>query len=145
MDKIKNNGFLSRWSSRKLVKTETQIEQKEQELAESPQVDAMTDKLAEAADAQKPDWQNPELDAVSRRQALRDIFNKPGIGIPDGLDEYERDYDYHNFAKLGDVVTHEMRRMLEQQMNELTATNPEADSHNDNKPESSEPEDNKLA
>ena len=98
------NSFLSRWSSRKLKKTEKPA---------PDAADSSADILAEQSDNQtpepdnaapnpsaKPDWQDPERDIASRRQALRDIFKKPGIGLPDGLDEYEHDYNYHNFAKL---------------------------------------------
>ncbi|MDX1572747.1 MAG: DUF3306 domain-containing protein, partial [Methylophaga sp.] len=94
----------------------------------------------------RPAWQDPELDKTSRRQALRDIFQKPGIGQPDGLDEYERDYNYHNFAKLGDVVTHEMHRLLEKQAEQLAASaQADPDKHPTTKPDISDTEDNKLA
>lgn len=140
-----DKGFLSRWSSRKLRKTDLPPAKSEDSPGQENQVETVAESPAGTTAESQPVWQNPELDTASRRQALRDIFKKPGIGVPDGLDEYERDYNYHNFAKLGDVVTHEMRRLLEKQMQELTAVDPEADSKTDSKPQSSESEDNKLA
>lgn len=145
-----DSGFLSRWSSRKLQKTEQQTEKPDDSLVEPIPTEAPVEQananLQEAGTSERPSWQDPELDQTSRRQALREIFRKPGIGIPDGLDEYERDYNYHNFAKLGDVVTHEMRRLLEKQAEQLAASaevNP--DKKSTIKPETSESEDNKLA
>lgn len=150
MSKTPDNGFLSRWSSRKLKKAEKPATETDELTADTTQAEVPADSApapaAEPAAAEQPAWQNQQLDPASRRQALRDIFKKPGIGLPDGLDEYERDYNYHNFAKLGDVVTHEMRRLLEQQAEQLAAaaeagTEPEQDPAS----ESSESEDNKLA
>ncbi|HET8808558.1 MAG TPA: DUF3306 domain-containing protein [Methylophaga sp.] len=145
-----DSGFLSRWSSRKLQKTEQQTEKPDDSLVEPIPTEAPVEQananLQEAGTSERPSWQDPELDQTSRRQALREIFRKPGIGIPDGLDEYERDYNYHNFAKLGDVVTHEMRRLLEKQAEQLAASaEVSPDKKSTIKPETSESEDNKLA
>lgn len=146
----RDRNFLSRWSSRKLHKAEQQAEKSDEPIVDP----AATQTPIEQSDATTPDtfvpeqptWQDPELDKTSRRQALRDIFQKPGIGLPDGLDEYERDYNYHNFAKLGDVVTHEMRRLLEKQAEQLAAaTDGESDTKSAAKPEATESEDNNLA
>ncbi|MEX0615330.1 MAG: DUF3306 domain-containing protein, partial [Methylophaga sp.] len=113
MQKKPEDGFLSRWSSRKLRKADEQTETLDDSLVEPMPTEAPVEQAdetsQEASVAERPSWQDPQLDKTSRRQALRDIFQKPGIGLPDGLDEYERDYNYHNFAKLGNVVTHEMR------------------------------------
>ncbi|MEA2080416.1 MAG: DUF3306 domain-containing protein, partial [Pseudomonadota bacterium] len=45
-----------------------------------------------------------------RAQVLRKLFHLPGFHLPDGLDDY--DDDFTQFAKLGDIVTREMERML---------------------------------
>ncbi len=151
---MQNNesGFLSRWSSRKLRKVEKPTETPDDSLDAATPTEASVEQsdetTQEASPAERPIWQDPELDKNSRRQALRDIFQKPGIGVPDGLDEYERDYNYHSFAKLGDVVTHEMRRLLEKQAKQLAAAaeaEPAPDSKSAVKPETPESEDNKLA
>lgn len=145
-----DSGFLSRWSSRKLRKADQQTETPDHSFVAptptEPTVEPADETTQEAGAAERPGWQDPELDKTSRRQALRDIFQKPGIGQPDGLDEYERDYNYHNFAKLGDVVTHEMRRLLEKQAEQLAAgAQAEPDSQSAEKPDTPESEDNKLA
>jgi len=145
--------FLSRWSSRKLRKADQPTETPDDSLveparAEVTAVEQPDETTQETGTAERPSWQDPELDKTSRRQALRDIFQKPGIGVPDGLDEYERDYNYHDFAKLGDVVTHEMRRLLEKQAEQLAAaaeSEPAPDNKSAVKPETPESEDNKLA
>lgn len=145
-----DSGFLSRWSSRKLRKADQQTEMPDDSLVaptptEAP-VEQPDETTQEASAAERPSWQDPELDKTSRRQALRDIFQKPGIGLPDGLDEYEGDYNYHNFAKLGDVVTHEMRRLLEKQAEQLAAAaEAEPDNQSAAKSDTPESEDNKLA
>lgn len=149
MSEKTENSFLSRWSARKLKKTEKPAPETTNSEADisAEQVGDITPEPDNVASnpSPKPVWQDPELDIASRRQALRDIFKKPGIGLPDGLDEYERDYNYHNFAKLGDVVTHEMRRMLEQQINDVNPADPESADKTPEKPEPPNPEDNKLA
>ncbi len=145
-----DNDFFSRWSTRKLRKAEQRTEKPEEPIVE-PAATKTTIEQSDATSqetfaAKQPGWQDPELDKSKRRQALRDIFQKPGIGLPDGLDEYERDYNYHNFAKLGDVVTHEMRRMLEKQAEQLAAaTEVESDTQSAAKPQATKSEDNKLA
>lgn len=141
------SGFFSRWSARKLEQSSPTEEAQKPTVAVKdnvePAPDVIATELAET-EAPIPAWQNPELDAASRKQALRDIFRKPGIGKPDGLDEYENDYNYQNFASLGDVVTHEMRRMLDKQIESLVASaEPEAEKPNDQTP--TKPEDDKLA
>lgn len=44
-----------------------------------------------------------------RRAALRRLFSSPSLNITDGLDDYCEDFTC--FPSLGDVVTHDMRRM----------------------------------
>ncbi len=143
------NGFLSRWSSRKLKKTDQPAPASDDSAIDAKQSDIAVENTPEASPepaSEQAAWQNPELDPANRRQALRDIFQKPGIGLPDGLDEYERDYNYHNFAKLGDVVTHEMCRLLEKQAEQLAAAaEAEPDNQSATKPDTPESEDNKLA
>ncbi len=145
-----DSGFLSRWSSRKLQKADQQTDKPDDSLVEPVSAETPLEQPEatpqDTGASERPAWQDPELDKTSRRQALRDIFQKPGIGQPDGLDEYERDYNYHNFAKLGDVVTHEMRRLLEKQAEQLAAAaEADPDKQSTTKPDISDAEDNKLA
>ena len=58
-------------------------------------------------------FMSPGISETLRRQALRKLFHLPGVHVPDGLDDY--DEDFSRFAGLGDVVTHEMKRMLERE------------------------------
>ena len=94
------------------------------------------------------------MDPETKKQALRDLFRKPGFNQTDGLEEYENDYNYHAFAGLGSVVTHEMKRMLELQLapdetvEQPAAADPAEDSeqNNDTKPRNNrDEEDNPIA
>lgn len=145
-----DSSFLSRWSSRKLRKAEQHTDEVDDNIVEPAPTKAPAEQAdvasQEAVASEQPVWTDLQLDKTRRRQALRDIFQKPGIGLPDGMDEYERDYNYHNFAKLGNVVTHEMRRLLEKQAEQIaTAAESEADKKSAATPEASQSEDNKLA
>ena len=52
------------------------------------------------------------------------LFHLPHFNVTDGLDDY--DEDFTTFAELGDVVTHEMKRMLEKEKEQsLTLVNDE--------------------
>jgi hypothetical protein len=44
-----------------------------------------------------------------KRAALRKLFHTASFNVTDGLDDY--DEDFRTFKSLGDVVTHEMKRM----------------------------------
>ena len=46
-----------------------------------------------------------------RKLALRKLFHGVGFNIRDGLDDY--DEDFTSFAKLGDIVTSDMRHQAE--------------------------------
>lgn len=53
---------------------------------------------------------SPKVSDQLRARALRQLFRFPGLGVRDGLDDY--DDDYTQIPELGNAVTHEMRRML---------------------------------
>ena len=115
-----NKHFLSRWSDRKLHKPD----KKEAPGEEQPSSADLKDTPAAAESEQKPDeekdntgaaaavpiWQRDDVDAGTRKQALRELFHKPQFNVRDGLNEY--DDDFTQFAGLGDIVTHEMKRMM---------------------------------
>lgn len=138
--------FLSRWSRRKLAAEETAA-------ADNPTSAATTqvtnDLSASAAteppsisdsvqlEEKKPLWQRDNIDPQEKQQAMRDLFRKPKFNLVDGLDEYEKDYNYHNFAKLGDVITHEMRSRLAAQADAF-ATSVTSTQNSDKASESSE-------
>jgi hypothetical protein len=68
------------------------------------------------ADSDYAPFMSPGVSDGLRQKALRILFNQPACNITDGLNDY--DDDYTQFASLGSVVTHEMKRML---MRELEA------------------------
>ncbi|HAO23906.1 MULTISPECIES: DUF3306 domain-containing protein [unclassified Methylophaga] len=110
-EKSASENFLARWSRRKQqseVLTNHAVEN-------SPDVEPSEPAVAKDP-AELPIWQRDDVDPETRQQALRDLFRKPGFNKTDGLEEYENDYNYHAFAGLGSVVTHEMKRMLERQL-----------------------------
>jgi len=53
---------------------------------------------------------SPQVSDQLRTRALRQLFRMPGLAVRDGLDDY--DDDFTQLPKLGNIVTHEMRRML---------------------------------
>lgn len=107
-----DKGFLSRWSKRKLDH-ETQVENKPQQSAEVSEKPEQAQPDMPQDDAQKSDlpiWQRDDVDAETKKAALRKLFSKPEFNVRDGLNEY--DDDFTKFAGLGNIVTHEMKRML---------------------------------
>jgi hypothetical protein len=64
---------------------------------------------------------SPGVSDDLRHQAMRKLFAQPDFNITDGLNDY--DEDYTQFAGLGKVITHEMKRMLQRELdNEQAAT-----------------------
>lgn len=57
---------------------------------------------------------SPGVSEALRAQALRKLFQFPGLHLPDGLDDY--DDDFTQFTGLGKTVTHEMQRMLKREL-----------------------------
>lgn len=113
-DTDNESGFLSRWSRRKqqhdgqadseaeLPLSETNLEQDK-----APDNEVQTQK-EEARPL--PVWQQEGVDAETKKTALRKLFHKPEFNVRDGLNEY--DDDFTQFASLGNIVTHEMKRLL---------------------------------
>lgn len=151
-EKSASENFLSRWSRRK---QQTNIAEETATEKSALTEHNLTDEPAPAKEpADLPLWQREDVDPESKKQALRDLFRKPGFNQTDGLEEYENDYNYHAFAGLGSVVTHEMKRMLERQLAEgeaaeqPTAADPAegSEQHNDTKPRNNrDEEDNPIA
>lgn len=142
------DGFLSRWSRRKL-----DVDEAEQPPEESkPEQDAVSgdtepESAAMEAEQDKPVWQRDDVDADTKKAALRELFHKPEFNLRDGLNEY--DDDFTQFAGLGSIVTHEMKRMLK--LAEQSTRPPEqaqstqADTEQDNSQTRNDKEDNDLA
>jgi hypothetical protein len=116
-----DGAFLKRWSARKLRHQERQAAV--QSPASTPLTSPEEAESHAPADADMPPLESldensdyspffsPRVSAELRRLALRKLFRSPGFNITDGLDDY--DEDFTQFAKLGDIVTHDMRRMME--------------------------------
>lgn len=132
--------FLRRWSKRKLDAASTPVDGigdaatiepaiKQQEVnhhnSEPEQIQVeLTDEdmppletLDENSDFSG--FLSPKVSETLRRAALRKLFHFQQFNITDGLNDY--DDDYTQFEKLGNVVTHEMKRLLEQGAEKLTA------------------------
>lgn len=106
-------GFLSRWSKRKQQgeQAETESAPPLVERAAEQQNDADKDEHVKGDDVRAlPVWQQDGVDAETKKAALRKLFRKPEFNVRDGLNEY--DDDFTQFASLGNIVTHEMKRML---------------------------------
>lgn len=66
------------------------------------------------ADSDYAPFMSPGVSDGLRQKALRILFNQPACNITDGLNDY--DDDYTQFAGLGSIVTHEMKRMLKREL-----------------------------
>jgi hypothetical protein len=123
-----DEGFLARWSRRKQAgyrnrehpsapgpqtlsgeppaadDSQQATPQRELTDADMPPVESLDEKSDYAA------FMSAGVSENLRAQALRKLFHLPGFHLPDGLDDY--DDDFTQFAKLGDIVTREMERML---------------------------------
>lgn len=137
-DPKENKAFLSRWSRLKQSGGEA-----EPPPAATPPAPALDDPIpepnAEPTDADMPPVEaltaesdfspflSPKVSEGLRRLALRKLFHLPEFNVTDGLNDYDEDYTM--FRALGDVVTHEMRRMqaLEEERAKKTQVLEDAD------------------
>lgn len=125
--------FLQRWSKRKL-ETAKKISEGVEDTLESSAPDQRQDFIISNQTLEQPHLEltdedmppletldehsdysgflSPKVSETLRRQALRKLFHLPQLNIPDGLNDYDEDYTH--FEQLGDVVTHEMKRLLQQ-------------------------------
>jgi hypothetical protein len=110
-----DDNFLSRWSKRKL-NPEQKPEQlkpiKPSELQTKPEQAEFESSVTKPEESQaSPIWQQKNADPLTKKLALKSLFKNAEFGELDGLNEY--DEDYTSFTGLGNVVTREMKRMLE--------------------------------
>jgi len=140
--------FGSRWSRRKL-----EAQNQQQDLSIQPRTEstddrpALTDADMPAIDSLTEDsdysgFLSPEVSEELRKQALRRLFLGSGFNVCDGLDDY--DEDYTSFAKLGDIVTADMRHQIEMEAKRSLALDDDGASHEEiavaEQAESDEPE-----
>jgi hypothetical protein len=125
-DEVTGDQFLERWSRRKVAarKDETGVEAAPAAVAAVLPVE--TDQQPQLTDADMPPlesldkdsdysvFMSPGVSEQLRTLALRKLFHLPAFNITDGLNDY--DEDYTQFASLGGVVTHEMKRLLKREL-----------------------------
>jgi hypothetical protein len=120
----RGQGLLARWSQRKLEgETGAATPSEAPEPAEVASVGTPESLEAALTDADMPPLESlgedsdyrgflsPKVSEALRKAALRKLFRQSRFNAVDGLDDYAEDYT--SFEPLGDLVTHEMRRMLE--------------------------------
>ncbi len=127
-----DESVLARWSRRKLEAEREAVEPVPEAETDASQVPAAVAAEAEApplTDADMPDvetltedsdfspFMSPGVSEELRNLALRKLFRAPSFNIRDGLDEY--DDDFTSFAKLGDVVTSDMKHRIEMEQQKL--------------------------
>lgn len=107
-----DDNFLSRWSKRKLNPEQKTEQLTPTELQTEPE-QVELEPLAETLEAaqETPIWQQKNADPKAKKHALQTLFKQVEFSELDGLNEY--DEDYTSFTGLGNVVTREMKRMLE--------------------------------
>ena len=137
-----NDGFLSRWSERKLAlrdgatvddESPTEDASGQRDSGASDDTPSRTETAAALTDADMPPLE--ELDADSdfsgflsqgvsdslRNQALKKLFFSGPFNVVDGLDDYAEDFT--QFAALGNIVTAEMRHRIEAAAKRIAADN----------------------
>ncbi len=120
-DKASETRIMSRWEKRKLAVLE---EQKIHDLEAQPKPEEeeevfLTDEdmppIEElTADSDYSGFMSPRVSDQLRRLALRKLFHGADFNICDGLDDY--DGDYTSFAKLGDIITSDMKHQVEMEL-----------------------------
>lgn len=118
----RQGGLLSSWSKRKQAVFREQEalnkESKKTDIDESVEPALLTDEdmppiESLTADSDYTGFMSPKVSETLRRLALRKLFHGAEFNICDGLDDY--DGDYTSFAKLGDIVTADMKHQIEMQ------------------------------
>jgi len=122
-------GFVQRWSKRKRESTSDVNNNLENnniiDHAISESITADSEPLVHKTDADMlpleqlnegsdySDFLSPDVSHAVRKLALRKLFHLPLFNIVDGLDDYAEDFT--KFTPLGDIIPHEMKRMLERE------------------------------
>ena len=122
-------GFMQRWSKRKIESTTTIDDNLENNnitdnaISESLTADSappahktdadMTPLEELTEESNYSDFLSPDVSDTLRKLALRKLFHLPLFNVVDGLDDYAEDYT--KFTALGDIIPHDMKRMLERE------------------------------
>jgi hypothetical protein len=142
-DAGERESFLTRWSERKaLARQGAELPEAPQDPAaeaaeESPQAEAVAPGDAADEPPELPPIESLDEDSdyspflaagVSpdvQRDALRKLFRSPKFNVRDGLDDY--DLDFTNPEPLGDIVTAEMRRRIQIELERLAGLDEEGE------------------
>lgn len=128
--------FLERWSRRKTAACTDENDIDATPATVAAELPAEQDQQPELTDADMPPiesldsdsdysvFMSPGVSEQLRTLALRKLFHLPAFNITDGLNDY--DEDYTQFASLGGVVTHEMKRLLKRELEARTASRAQA-------------------
>lgn len=123
-DRKSDEEFLARWSRRKqeVLEQPAQLDLAAGEKAEQ-QPPALTDEDMPPLETLHQDsdfsgFMSPQVSEGLRKLALRKMFQVAGFNVRDGLDDY--DDDFTSFAKLGDLITSDMRFQMEQKARDET-------------------------
>jgi len=113
-----DESFFRRWSARKqqLAQPETQQPKVVDNAQTEPPAPALTDAdmpPLESLDEQSDysGFFSPKVSAELKRLALRKLFHSASFNVTDGLDDYAEDFT--QFAALGDIITQDMRHMMD--------------------------------
>ena len=125
--------FLSRWSRRKQAQQVIGTEEKETEdhpltLEEQEKLPSDEDMPALETLTEDSDYTgflSPNVSEELRSLALRKLFHSAAFNVCDGLDDYAEDFT--SFAKLGDIITADMKHQLEVARKKLEQRLPSAD------------------
>jgi hypothetical protein len=141
LDEGDDEAFLSRWSKRKHAQrtigmAEEALDEDSQALAEQDDLPCDEDMPAIETLTEESDYTgflSPNVSEELRSLALSKLFHSKAFNVCDGLDDYAEDFT--SFAKLGSIITADMkhqleeaRKMLEQQ---LQATDEETEDLSD--------------
>ncbi|MEZ5585204.1 MAG: DUF3306 domain-containing protein [Candidatus Competibacteraceae bacterium] len=116
---VGDESFFRRWSTRK-QQAAAQPSIKESEAVDTAQPAPSSPELTDAdmppleSLDEKSDYSaffSPKVSAELKRLALRKLFHSAKFNVTDGLDDYADDFT--QFAALGDVITQDMRHMME--------------------------------
>jgi len=129
--------FLSRWSRRKHAQQTIGMEEKEPdanphalaELEALPGDEDMPALETLTEDSDYTGFLSPNVSEELRSLALRKLFHSAAFNVCDGLDDYAEDFT--SFAKLGNIITADMKHQLQEARKKLEQQLPSADEETD--------------
>jgi len=127
--KENEQGFMQRWSNRKIESTKISDNSLDKNNISEHKITELrvndSAPVIHKADADMPpleqltetsdysDFLSPGVSDALRKLALRKLFHLPLFNVVDELDDYAEDFT--KFSSLGDIVPHDMKRMIERE------------------------------